>query len=332
MGVHMYDLLSDGRLVFVGANPAADRLLGVDNSQFVGKTIEEAFPPLRDTEVPERYRRAAANGEPWVTQQVDYRDGRIAGAYEVYAFQTKPESMAAFFLDITPEAEGRAGEAGSGGAAAPAAEAGVHRHAGRGRGPRDQQPDERHPELRPADPEQEAAGRLDRALRRQHRPGERARVGDREEPAGLLAPGPADALARAHARHRRGDAQPGARSASAATRSTIEADIPADLPTVKCRSQQIQQVLMNLLTNARDATNERYPESDPEKRVRIETRLWSGTDGAGSGRRSRIPAAGSPPSCASGSSTPSSRPSRGSWERGWASPSPTGSSGPTTGS
>ena len=102
MGVHMYDLQSDGRLVFVGSNPAADRLLGVDNSQFVGKTIEEAFPPLRDTEVPERYRRAAANGESWVTQQVDYRDGRIAGAFEVYAFQTKPESMAAFFLDITP--------------------------------------------------------------------------------------------------------------------------------------------------------------------------------------------------------------------------------------
>ena len=53
----------------------------------------------------------------------------------------------------------------------------------------------------------------------------------------------------------------------------VEADIPADLPTFKCRSQQIQQVLLNLLTNARDATNERYPESDPEKRVRIETRL-----------------------------------------------------------
>ena len=53
----------------------------------------------------------------------------------------------------------------------------------------------------------------------------------------------------------------------------IEADIPADLPTFECRSQQIQQVLLNLLTNARDATNERYPESDPEKRVRIETRL-----------------------------------------------------------
>lgn len=31
------------------------------------------------------------------------------------------------------------------------------------------------------------------------------------------------------------------------------------LPDIKCRSQQIQQVLMNLLTNARDALNEKYP-------------------------------------------------------------------------
>ena len=31
------------------------------------------------------------------------------------------------------------------------------------------------------------------------------------------------------------------------------------LPDIKCRSQQIQQVLMNLLTNSRDALNEKYP-------------------------------------------------------------------------
>jgi two-component system cell cycle sensor histidine kinase/response regulator CckA len=101
MGIHMYDLDQDGRLVFAGANPAADRLLGVDNSRFVGKAIEEAFPPLRGTEVPGRYRRAAAFGEPWWTQQIDYQDDRIRGAFEVYAFQTRPGSMAAFFLDIT---------------------------------------------------------------------------------------------------------------------------------------------------------------------------------------------------------------------------------------
>jgi PAS domain S-box-containing protein len=100
-GMHMYELTADGRLIFTEANPAADRILGVDNSQFVGKTIEEAFPPLADTEIPERYRRAAADGEPWHAEQIDYEDERITGAFDVTAFQTSPGKMAALFLDLT---------------------------------------------------------------------------------------------------------------------------------------------------------------------------------------------------------------------------------------
>jgi len=46
-------------------------------------------------------------------------------------------------------------------------------------------------------------------------------------------------------------------------------DIPDGLPTIKCRSQQIQQVLLNLLTNARDALNARFPSYDERKRIRI---------------------------------------------------------------
>ena len=49
----------------------------------------------------------------------------------------------------------------------------------------------------------------------------------------------------------------------------LEVDIPEDLPRINCRSQQIQQVLMNLLTNARDALNGRYPGYSPEKKLRV---------------------------------------------------------------
>jgi len=101
MGVHMYRLEEDGRLVFTGANPAADRILGVDCRQFIGKTIEEAFPPLVHTEVPERYRHACISGEPWQTEQVDYEHGEIKGAYLVHAFRTAPGMMAALFLEVT---------------------------------------------------------------------------------------------------------------------------------------------------------------------------------------------------------------------------------------
>jgi PAS domain S-box-containing protein len=101
MGIHLYRLEDDDRLVFVGANPAADRLLGVDNRQFIGKTVEEAFPPLINTEIPSRYRRAAREGEHWQTEQIDYSHGRIKGAFEVHAFQMSPGNAAVLFNEIT---------------------------------------------------------------------------------------------------------------------------------------------------------------------------------------------------------------------------------------
>ncbi len=53
---------------------------------------------------------------------------------------------------------------------------------------------------------------------------------------------------------------------------TLEVDVPKDLPRIKCRSQQIQQVIMNLLTNARDALNEKYPGYDDAKTIIISAR------------------------------------------------------------
>jgi PAS domain S-box-containing protein len=101
MGIHMYKFEPDGRLIFTGANPAADAILGINNTQFFGKTIEEAFPLLVNTEVPGRFRRACVKGETWQAEQIDYEDKQIKGAFEVHAFQTAPGKMAAMFLDIT---------------------------------------------------------------------------------------------------------------------------------------------------------------------------------------------------------------------------------------
>ena len=53
---------------------------------------------------------------------------------------------------------------------------------------------------------------------------------------------------------------------------TIEKDIPGDLPKVRCRSQQIEQAIINLLTNARDALNSRYEGCHENKVIRIRVR------------------------------------------------------------
>ena len=50
---------------------------------------------------------------------------------------------------------------------------------------------------------------------------------------------------------------------------TIEADLPPELPTITCRSQRIQQVLLNLLTNARDALNVKYKGYHPDKKMSL---------------------------------------------------------------
>ena len=50
---------------------------------------------------------------------------------------------------------------------------------------------------------------------------------------------------------------------------TLDVDLDENLPEIKCRSQQIQQVLMNLMTNARDALNEKYPEYNEDKIIQL---------------------------------------------------------------
>jgi PAS domain S-box-containing protein len=99
-GIHTYELRPDGVLVFTGANEAADRILQVTHSQFVGRSIEDAFPPLLATEIPERYRAVAAERRVWHAD-VPYDFAGIRGLFEVYAFPTEPRRMAAMFQDVT---------------------------------------------------------------------------------------------------------------------------------------------------------------------------------------------------------------------------------------
>jgi PAS domain S-box-containing protein len=100
-GAHQYELQADGRLVFVGANRAADRILGVNHRAFIGRAIEEAFPALVDTPIVETYRQVAREGSPFETDLVTYKDRTISGSFEVAAVQTSPNCMAAFFRDVT---------------------------------------------------------------------------------------------------------------------------------------------------------------------------------------------------------------------------------------
>jgi PAS domain S-box-containing protein len=101
MGVFLYCLEPDDRLVLEAANPAASRILGVDASAFVGRTLEELFPPLIETGIPDAFCTVARSGKEWHGGEIEYDHGGIRGCFEVSAFQTAPSEVAVMFLDVT---------------------------------------------------------------------------------------------------------------------------------------------------------------------------------------------------------------------------------------
>jgi PAS domain S-box-containing protein len=60
---------------------------------------------------------------------------------------------------------------------------------------------------------------------------------------------------------------------------TIVKQIPADLPQLPCRVNPMRQVLMNLVANARDGLNEKYPDAHRGKRLTISASLVDGANG-----------------------------------------------------
>ncbi len=105
MAMYVYRLEEANRLVMIGANPAADREIGIEHHSLLGKTLEQAFPNLTGSGIPEMF-RAVAKGE-LKTQSFDMRyDGENIGAYfEVHVFRTSPQTIVVAFMNINDRVE-----------------------------------------------------------------------------------------------------------------------------------------------------------------------------------------------------------------------------------
>lgn len=101
MGIHTYSLEADGRLVLTGANPASAKILGRDFTDKIGRTIEEVYPPLAKSPIPDAYRRICRQGGIYQEENFEYHDDFVSGFYTITAFQTSPGSMATLFIDVT---------------------------------------------------------------------------------------------------------------------------------------------------------------------------------------------------------------------------------------
>ena len=99
--MYFYRLVENGDLVFLGANPRADEILGFDHNSLKGKTIEEAFPALVDTEIPELYRKIARRELEHQTFEIPYESENINGYFSVFVYPTMRDEIAVDFVDIS---------------------------------------------------------------------------------------------------------------------------------------------------------------------------------------------------------------------------------------
>lgn len=100
-GVHVYDLMENGNLIFTGYNPAANKILGIDHSLLLNKKIEDAFPGSDQTEIPDIYKNIARTGNHFENKVIEYTDDNVKGAFDVSAIQIEPGKIVVFFSDIT---------------------------------------------------------------------------------------------------------------------------------------------------------------------------------------------------------------------------------------
>jgi PAS domain S-box-containing protein len=272
MGIHMYRLDANGQLILIAANEAADKILGIEHSTLTGRTIEEAFPGVTRTELPEHFSRVVRSGETWTAEQFVYADDTVTGAFEVHAFQTEPGTMVAMFVDVLDriEAEKRRIELevqlrqsqrleSIGTLASGVAHevnnplTGIINYAELIRG---RSTDAEHV----AEYAREIISEGNRIAVIVQNLLSFSRYDDAHHSLARVSDIVNDSLSLLQ-------------SSLQKEQIVLSVDLPNDLPAVRCRSQQIQQVLINLVTNSRAALADRYPEYDDNKILSIRARV-----------------------------------------------------------
>jgi PAS domain S-box-containing protein len=99
---HLEDIHDDRTLRLVKVNPASSVLTGSDTNIMVGKTIDEAFPYLRELNIPQKYARVVRTQKPIEFEEISYLDSEnFERAYSVKAFPLPDHHVGVSFENIT---------------------------------------------------------------------------------------------------------------------------------------------------------------------------------------------------------------------------------------
>ncbi|MBD3187652.1 PAS domain S-box protein, partial [Candidatus Bathyarchaeota archaeon] len=91
----------DGTLQLAGANPAADQILGIDNSRFLGYPVREAFPGFSNPNLHTHLLDVARTGTPWSHGAVNYKSKTLKGTFLVQVYRPTIGNLVLAFIDVT---------------------------------------------------------------------------------------------------------------------------------------------------------------------------------------------------------------------------------------
>ncbi len=101
LGCMVYEWTREDALILRHLNPAGIQILGIDTRPLMGNSLEDAFPPLANTDIPRVYREVAQTGIPSVLNNVEYSHQGIRGTYSVFAIRLADRHIAVIFYDIS---------------------------------------------------------------------------------------------------------------------------------------------------------------------------------------------------------------------------------------
>ncbi len=104
-GIYIYvleDLYDDSTLQLLNANPASEKLTGMQLNNIIGKYIDENFPNLRADNIPRKFAEVVRTQKPIEIETYQYSDDNISKSFfSVKAFPMPGQRVAVSFENIT---------------------------------------------------------------------------------------------------------------------------------------------------------------------------------------------------------------------------------------
>jgi PAS domain S-box-containing protein len=100
-GLFLYDYIAPDRLYLKSGNPEAERLTGLRITDWIGREFNEIWPAARRAGITDYFLAALRENTVFETEDLEYRDERLTGAFRIRAFPLPDNRLAVAFENIT---------------------------------------------------------------------------------------------------------------------------------------------------------------------------------------------------------------------------------------